>query len=307
MTDKSKIIVVDGNIGAGKSVVAKELADKLGMRHIPEATPQYTPNRSLGHDIDEKFIGDVSIEKFYEDPLNKNGHSFGFQFSMYTNRYYQMVDAIKHVMFTAQGVVLERSVYSDVVFAEAMNKMGYLDAHGPNRMKIYDELVFFSLYKLVKPHVVVYLDVPVDQIHDRIMKRGHEMEKSISKKYLEEIDTAYKTRYLPTVNEGSILLEYDWANPIYNVERILEDYDLVTDKEWEGIDWNKLSDKQIYNLYDFCMNEQDILNKFCINTYIPEWFNKPGELEMLEQEFRLKYKPYPQTIKGILEVMMKPS
>ena len=39
-------------------------------------------------------------------------------------------------------MVLERSVYSDIVFAEAMNKMGYLDAHGPNRKLICNQCIY---------------------------------------------------------------------------------------------------------------------------------------------------------------------
>ena len=55
--EKSKIFVVEGNIACGKSTVAKEIADRLGMRHMPEATVQYVPIRKHGHPVEDKFVG----------------------------------------------------------------------------------------------------------------------------------------------------------------------------------------------------------------------------------------------------------
>lgn len=45
-------------------------------------------------------------------------------------RFSQYIDALAHVFSTGQGVVLDRSPYSDFVFVEAMFKHGYLSKAG---------------------------------------------------------------------------------------------------------------------------------------------------------------------------------
>lgn len=40
------------------------------------------------------------------------------------------MDALAHLLSTGQGVVLDRCVYSDFVFAEAMASQGYISKAG---------------------------------------------------------------------------------------------------------------------------------------------------------------------------------
>lgn len=42
----------------------------------------------------------------------------------------QYVDALAHLLNTGQGVVLERSPYSDTVFMDAMATKGYVQKSG---------------------------------------------------------------------------------------------------------------------------------------------------------------------------------
>ena len=63
--ERSKIIVVDGNIGCGKSTFSQELAKELGMKHVPEAHVHYLDELELGpgKKYDPKFI----CEKLFPD------------------------------------------------------------------------------------------------------------------------------------------------------------------------------------------------------------------------------------------------
>lgn len=60
----------------------------------------------------------IDIRKLYIDQLIQN-----FRFSQY-------VDALAHLLSTGQGVILDRCVYSDYVFTEAMYSQGYLSRAG---------------------------------------------------------------------------------------------------------------------------------------------------------------------------------
>jgi len=52
------------------------------------------------------------------------------QFALHNLKFEQYVDALAHVLNTGEGVVLERSVYSDPAFVEAMHRCGYMDNGG---------------------------------------------------------------------------------------------------------------------------------------------------------------------------------
>lgn len=71
------------------------------------------------------------------------------------------MDALAHVFSTGQGVVLDRSVFSDYVFVEAMNQANYLSAGAKS---VYYDVRKNTIEELFKPHLVIYLDVPVDVI-----------------------------------------------------------------------------------------------------------------------------------------------
>lgn len=54
-------------------------------------------------------------------------------------------------IFIGDGVVLERCIYSDFVFTEAMHKMGYLSARGKLQTEI------FCMYVICKIYLVKYI------------------------------------------------------------------------------------------------------------------------------------------------------
>jgi NADH dehydrogenase (ubiquinone) 1 alpha subcomplex subunit 10 len=68
------------------------------------------------------------LKNFLADPHHKNVAQF--QIRMYMLRYEAYIDALAHVLSTGQGVVLERSCYSDFVFLETMVKHGYISRGG---------------------------------------------------------------------------------------------------------------------------------------------------------------------------------
>jgi NADH dehydrogenase (ubiquinone) 1 alpha subcomplex subunit 10 len=57
------------------------------------------------------------------------------------------MDALAHLFNTGQGVVMDRSPYSDFVFIEAMTKCGYSDKKG-NELGIYGmaDIIKFSAW-----------------------------------------------------------------------------------------------------------------------------------------------------------------
>lgn len=72
------------------------------------------------------------------------------------------MDGLAHLLSTGQGVVLTRSPYSDIIFLEALYRHNLITKTSYKGLL---EIRNASLYELLKPHLVIYLDVPVATTH----------------------------------------------------------------------------------------------------------------------------------------------
>lgn len=201
--ENSKIVVVDGPIAAGKTSFAKALADDLDMMYIPEANMDLIYINEYKYDMRQldpqlpESCRSYDIRNFCEDPNHVNAANF--QIRMYMLRYAQYIDALAHVLSTGQGVVLDRSAYSDFVFLEAMVKSNYVSK---GARSVYYELRDNTITQLMQPHLVIYLDVPVATSLERIKKRGIPYEvksKVFTPQYLECLEENYKQKYLKEI------------------------------------------------------------------------------------------------------------
>lgn len=67
---------------------------------------------------------------FYENPNPKDQLGCKLQFQMYEEKFRQYCAALQHLLNTGQGVVIVRSVWSDLVYAEAMKACGFMSEGG---------------------------------------------------------------------------------------------------------------------------------------------------------------------------------
>ncbi|XP_070566890.1 NADH dehydrogenase [ubiquinone] 1 alpha subcomplex subunit 10, mitochondrial-like isoform X2 [Ptychodera flava] len=285
--DRSKIFVVDGNIAVGKTTLATKLAEKLGLHYIGEPDLHYFDRQvGDGEPLDPKFTGNVTLQKFYDDPKAKDGHTFRLQMVMYMIRYLQYSDAMEHLLSTGQGVVMDRCVYSDFVFLEAILKEGLIrrQCH-----EYYNEVKGISIWRIIPPHLVIYLDAPVRVIQQRIKERGIPYEQNIQDSYLEALDEAYKKKYLTEMSETSEILQYDWTN-FGDIERVVEDIDLL---EFKNSPWLEQDDVALHHLRIFCSNKFKVAKSCVIPKYLPELTISAMEFDAIKHEYlqlpKMKY------------------
>ncbi|CAH0403225.1 unnamed protein product [Chilo suppressalis] len=237
--DNTKVIVVEGPVAVGKTQFAAALAEDLGMKHFKEANMDYHYVRPNGHDLrmfNDKVPEDTRTFDHVDFNLNPNHRlAANFQIMTYIARYGQYIDALAHLFNTGQGVVLERSPYSDFVFLEAMYAQKWISKAARS---IYYELRNISIEELMRPHLVVYLDIPVNTVEASIKKRGLEHEvkgKALTTAFLTEMEKQYKTKYLRDIATHAELLVYDWSGGgdvevvVEDVERL--DFDKYTERE----------------------------------------------------------------------------
>lgn len=158
-----RYIVVEGPIGAGKTSLAKLLAEEFQARLILEK-------------VDENPF----LKRFYED-----NEKFAFQTQLFflLTRYRQQIELAQQDLFQ-QNLVVDYLFSKDRLFAERN-----LDA---DSLALYRQLFHMLNARLVKPDLVVYLQARVDVLLQRIKKRAMDYERHIAQEYVERIAEAYR-------------------------------------------------------------------------------------------------------------------
>ncbi|XP_053554861.1 NADH dehydrogenase [ubiquinone] 1 alpha subcomplex subunit 10, mitochondrial [Bombina bombina] len=260
----SKIFTVDGNLASGKGKLAQQLADRLGLKYFPEPDEHYLDKiTGDGQILPPKFNGYCSLEKFYDDPKSHDGNSYRLQLWLYSMRFLQYSYALEHLLSTGQGVVMERSPFSDFVFLEAMYKNGYIRKQCVDH---YNEIKGVSIDQYLPPHLSIYVDVPAVDVHKKILERGNASEKKVSLSYLQSIEDVYKASFLPQISETSEVLQYS-ANEANEVEKVIEDIEYL---KFEKGPWTEQDDISFHHMRMLVEDKDRIISLLTIPIYLPE-------------------------------------
>jgi len=185
-----KLIILEGNISAGKTSLSAKLGDILGYSVFlePITTNPY-------------------LTDFYREPSK---YALIMQLWLLDQRYNTFLNAVKYALEYNSGVILDRSVYSDWVFAENCRVEGLISEKGFIEYKNQREKY---LSNIPIPEVTLYLDVKPEECLKRIQTlRKRDCEQNIPLSYLKGLDLCY-SEFLKEMNEkGSKVFSVDWTN-----------------------------------------------------------------------------------------------
>jgi deoxyadenosine/deoxycytidine kinase len=159
------LVLVAGNIGAGKTSLTERIGARLGW---------WTGYESV---TDNPYLSD-----FYAD---MQAWSFHLQIFFLGHRAEQYLEASRD----ARSAILDRSIYEDAyIFARALHHMGNLNER--------DYMAYRRLFNLVvdslpRPDLLIYLKAPTETLMERIRRRARNMETSISPDYMNLLDSFY--------------------------------------------------------------------------------------------------------------------
>ena len=158
-----KYLVIEGNIGAGKTSLASRLAEETGSRLVLEA-----------------FSDNPFLAKFYEDP---DRYAFQLELSFLSERYHQIKTELGHPDLFGQGVISDYFLAKSFIFSKYNLK--------DDEMKLFEKLFSIINLQAPKPDLYVYLHLPVEKLLENIQKRGRSYEKHIKYEYLREVQEGY--------------------------------------------------------------------------------------------------------------------
>jgi deoxyadenosine/deoxycytidine kinase len=163
MRIKYNYVVIEGNIGAGKTTLAKRIADQFNARLILES-----------------FADNPFLPRFYEDPEK---YSFPLELSFLANRFRQLKDELVEQDLFKSFTVADYYFMKSLVFA-ASTLSG-------DEYNLYRQIFYIIYGSLPKPDIYVYLHLRPERLLINIEKRGRTYEKSISSEYLKKIQDNY--------------------------------------------------------------------------------------------------------------------
>ena len=160
-----RLILVAGNIGAGKTSLTERLGARMGWKTAFESVS------------DNPYLPD-----FYAD---MKSWSFHLQVFFLGHRAQQHLDM--HDL--PQSAILDRSIYEDAyIFARALHHMSNLNERD---YLAYRRLFDLVVDKLPPPDLLIYLKAPVSVLMERIRRRARNMETGITEEYLSLLESFY--------------------------------------------------------------------------------------------------------------------
>ncbi len=193
------LILVAGNIGAGKTSLTERIGARLGWQTAFESVS------------DNPYLAD-----FYADMKQWVYH---LQIFFLGHRAHQHIDLVN----SPQSAIADRSIYEDLhIFARASLHLGNLDERGFESYRTVFNLVVDNL---PRPDLLLYLNAPVPVLMDRIHRRGRKMEEGIPEEYLSLLESLYD-EWLTNFDLCPVLTipaaELDFVNKPHHLDIVVE-------------------------------------------------------------------------------------
>lgn len=171
-----KNIVIEGNIGVGKTCLSEKLSKDL--------------NKEL---ILEGYMDNPFLEKYYE---NLDRYALNVELTFLTDRCRQLSDFNNQISLFSSGLVSDYDIFKSLVFAGiSLKEIEY---------NLFRKIFTYMTKDLFKSNLIIYLLQSTEQLLENIKKRGRGFEKKIDKKYLDKINQGY-LNYLKNNSDLNII------------------------------------------------------------------------------------------------------
>jgi len=190
-----KFIVIEGNIGAGKTSLSHKIAEEYNAKLILE-----------------QFANNPFLPKFYED---HEKYSFPLEMSFLADRYNQLKKELSERDLFKSFTIADYYFMKSLIFSKQTLK--------DDEYNLYRQFFHIIYNSLPKPDLYVYLHSNVDKLLSNIKSRGREYEQDISADYLQKIQDSY-FEFFKQQQELSFLIidtnNIDFVNKLEDFKKI---------------------------------------------------------------------------------------
>jgi deoxyadenosine/deoxycytidine kinase len=200
-------IVVEGNIGTGKTSLAAKLSEDHGTRLILE-----------------RFADNPFLPRFYE---NQSRYAFPLELSFLADRYQQLIDELQNKELFRTQTVSDYVLSKSLIFAGITLKEEEFD--------LYQRLFHIMNPHLPKPDLLIYLHKSVPNLQENIRKRGREYEQNIAPGYLHDLERGYWDYFKTLQGVRILVLDTNNIDFVSNSEHYKEILRLINRNYTTGI------------------------------------------------------------------------
>jgi deoxyadenosine/deoxycytidine kinase len=198
MPSQPLFVAVAGNIGAGKSSLARLLGERFQWKPYFESVD------------DNPYLSD-----FYSDMAR---WSFHLQIYFLANRF----KCHKEIVESSESVIQDRSIYEDAeIFARNLYNIGKMTERDYTN---YVSLFHVMMEYLKPPDLMIYLRANINTLVKQISKRGRDFEQGIQRSYLETLNILYED-WIARYKLGPLLIiesdNLDFVNNKIDLDYIL--------------------------------------------------------------------------------------
>ncbi len=163
LVEKYNYIAIEGNIGSGKTSLAKRIGDDYNAKLVLE-----------------RFADNPFLPKFYED---KDRFAFPLEMSFLADRYHQLTEDLAQFDLFKNFIVSDYFIFKSLIFAQiTLPKEEY---------NLYRKMFDIMYKEIAKPDVYVFLYQNTERLIENIKIRGRDYEQNIQPEYLEKIHKGY--------------------------------------------------------------------------------------------------------------------
>lgn len=160
---KFRYLAIEGNIGAGKTSLATQLASDFNAKLVLE-----------------RFKENPFLPQFYKDP---DRFAFPLEMSFLADRYQQLLDDLTQYDLFKENVIGDYDGYKSLIFAKITLQ--------EEEYALYKKLFHIMHKELPKPDIYVYLYQNTERLLENIKHRGRDFEQEIEANYLQKINEGY--------------------------------------------------------------------------------------------------------------------
>jgi len=172
-----QFLVIEGNIGAGKTTLSKMIAQEYNAKLVLE-----------------QFADNPFLPKFYED---QERYSFPLELSFLADRYTQIKNEVLNLDLFHSFLVADYYFAKTAIFAQNTLKS--------DEYRLFRQIFDIIFESMPKPDLYVYLHANVDRLMDNIAHRGRDYEKHITPAYLDNIAKGY-FNFFKQINSFPLLI-----------------------------------------------------------------------------------------------------
>ena len=172
---KFRYVAIEGNIGAGKTSLATQLASDFNTKLVLE-----------------RFKENPFLPEFYKDP---DRFAFPLEMSFLADRYQQLLDDLTQCNLVKENVIGDYDANKSLIFAKITLQK--------EEFTLYKKLFQIMHKELPKPDAYVYLYQNTERLLENIKNRGRDFEQEIEASYLQKINEGYiefiKKQHIDTI------------------------------------------------------------------------------------------------------------